>query len=348
MGNWIDFKQLRSQLSFADVLRHYNVEIKAKGSQHHGFCPLPNHNGKKNSQSFSANLEKGIFNCFGCGAKGNLLDFAALMERKDAENGAELREVALRLRDKFCPTPKPASKRQKVASKRTEAEQFELPDRSNDRTNSNVVVNEPLDFELKNLDPKHPYLEKRGFSSKIIEQFGLGCCSKSLLANRIAIPLHDDYGRLLGYAGRIVDDTLIKDDNPKYRFPGKREKNGVVHEFHKLDILYNSHRLTSPVHDLAIVEGFPSVWWLTQMDFPNVVAVMGATMSEKQAEIVCGIVPQNGRIWLIPDGNKAGRQCALSMFEHLGLTRFVRWIQLDEGKQPTDYPGGWLRKQMGK
>src|ERR1700722_11128801 len=91
MGSWIDFKALRQQLRFADVLRHYNVEVKAKGNQHHGFCPLPNHNGKKNSQSFSANLEKGIFNCFGCGAKGNVLEFAAMMEGVSVESGAELR-----------------------------------------------------------------------------------------------------------------------------------------------------------------------------------------------------------------------------------------------------------------
>src|SRR5579884_3843768 len=61
MGEWIDFKALRAQLSFADVLRLYGVEVKAKanGKQHHGYCPLPNHNGKRNSPSFSANLEKG-------------------------------------------------------------------------------------------------------------------------------------------------------------------------------------------------------------------------------------------------------------------------------------------------
>src|ERR1700731_1349569 len=97
MSGWIDFKALRAQLNFADVLRHYGVEVKARGNQHHGYCPLPNHNGKKNSPSFSANLEKGIFQCFGCGAKGNLLDFAVLMEKADPKDGIELRKVALEL-----------------------------------------------------------------------------------------------------------------------------------------------------------------------------------------------------------------------------------------------------------
>src|SRR5256885_1289545 len=81
MTNWIDFKELRKQLDFAKVLRHYGVELKLSGDQHHGFCPLPAHQGKKNSPSFSANIKRGIWQCFGCGEKGNLLDFAVLMER---------------------------------------------------------------------------------------------------------------------------------------------------------------------------------------------------------------------------------------------------------------------------
>ena len=69
MTTWIDFKALRAKLDFEQVLRHYGIEVKRKGNQHHGYCPLPNHNGKKNSPSFSANLDRGIFQCFGCGAK---------------------------------------------------------------------------------------------------------------------------------------------------------------------------------------------------------------------------------------------------------------------------------------
>src|SRR5439155_869286 len=104
MATWIDFKQLRQSLSFEAVLRHYGVELKIKGRQHHGYCPLPNHQGKRNSPSFSANLDKGIFQCFGCGAKGNVLEFAALMDGVDPANGAELHKVALKLQERFCPS----------------------------------------------------------------------------------------------------------------------------------------------------------------------------------------------------------------------------------------------------
>src|SRR5438034_11826868 len=104
MATWIDFKQLRQNLKFEVVLCHYGVELKIKGRQHQGYCPLPSHpshGGKPHSPSFSANLEKGIFQCFGCGAKGNVIDFAALMEGLDPANGEEFRKVALMLNERF-------------------------------------------------------------------------------------------------------------------------------------------------------------------------------------------------------------------------------------------------------
>src|ERR1051325_5022625 len=101
MSTWVDFKALRQTLSFEAVLRHYKIEPKIKGSQYHGFCPLPNHNGKRNSPSFSANLEKGIFQCFGCGAKGNVLDFTVLMDGGSKDKPDDVRKTALRLQEKF-------------------------------------------------------------------------------------------------------------------------------------------------------------------------------------------------------------------------------------------------------
>ena len=171
---WIDFKALRSKLDFALVLEQYGVAVKRAGKQHHGFCPLPNHNGKRNSPSFSAQLERGIFQCFGCGAKGNVLEFAALMENVDPKDGAALRAVAVKLQERYCPElgsnapaadSSPASKPKPV---KTEPE-------------LSAVVNAPLDFELKGLDAAHPYLLGRGFRAETVERLesGIaraGCC----------------------------------------------------------------------------------------------------------------------------------------------------------------------------
>ena len=78
--DWVNYKSLRAELSFIEILHHYGVELKERGEQWQGFCPLPTHEGKRRSPSFSANVGKGIWQCFGCGAKGNVIEFAARME----------------------------------------------------------------------------------------------------------------------------------------------------------------------------------------------------------------------------------------------------------------------------
>lgn len=331
MSDWIDFRELKRQLRFTAVLQHYNVEVKVKGDQHHGFCPLPTHKGVKNSQSFSANLERGIFQCFGCGAKGNVLDFATIMDGGNPKDSADVKKTAHNLREVFgipnIETPKAEKK---------------IP--ATEEPKSNVLVNAPLDFDLKTLDFNHPYLRTRGFTDETIQVFGLGYCSKGYLAGRIAIPLHDQQGQLVGYAGRIVDDSLISDEHPRYKFPGERVRKGVTHEFRKSEFLYNGFTIKSPVDDLRVVEGFPSVWWLTQHSIPNVVGLMGWSCSETQAKLIVSLVKPSGRIWLMPDGNDAGERCAESVLMQVAPHRFVRWVKVEQDKQPTDVSAEQLKK----
>ena len=330
MSAWIDFKELRSKLDFEAVLRHYNVEVKRKGDQHHGYCPLPNHNGKKNSVSFSAHLKRGIFQCFGCGAKGNLLDFAAFMEGVDPKDGAALRKVATELQKRFCVSTAAPPKAEPTKPSK------DLP----------VVVNASLDFELKHLDYEHPYLKGRGFTSETIRLFGLGYCSRGLLNGRIAIPIHHD-GKLIGYAGRLVDDKAVNEDTPKYKLPPARERDGKLFEFRKSLIVYNARRIQNPVDDLVVVEGFPSVWWLTQMGCEATVATMGASMSDEQGSITVSLVNPKGRVWIVSDGDTAGERWAKEVLEHVSRERFCRWLKLDTGKQPTDYPPDFYTERMG-
>jgi DNA primase len=336
-SQWVDFKTLRQQLSFEAVLRHYKVEIKAKGKQHHSFCPLPKHGGNRNSPSFSAHLEKGIFQCFGCNAKGNLLDFAVLMDGGNPDNPADLRKTALGLQTTFA-----------VALKAKEGQTKKPEVKPPPQSTGTILVNAKLDFELKTLDYNHPYLRSRKFTDETIEKFGLGFCSKGYLEGRIAIPLHDQLGRLIGYAGRIVDDRLIDEDNPRYRFPCERERKGITYKFEKSQFLYRGFEIKEPVDDLIVVEGFPSLWWLYQHRIENVAALMGWHCSEAQAKLMVTLTKPNGRVWLMPDGDKTGRQCAESVLAQVAPHRFIRWIQLDEGKQPTNYEGRDLKTLLNQ
>ena len=239
------------------------------------------------------------------------------------------------MQQRFCPElgDNPEAKEAPTARKpaKTETE------------NASAVVNAPLDFELKGLDAEHPYLKGRGFTPETIGHFGLGFCSRGMLKDRIAIPLHDADGNLVGYAGRVADDSQITEDNPRYRFPGERKREGKVFEFRKALFLYNGFRIKPTVDELIVVEGFTSVWWLHQNGLPQVVATMGADCSAKQAEIITTLVKPAGRVWLLSDGDASGERHAQSLLAQVAPHRFVRWVKLGAGKQPTDLSAEQLK-----
>jgi DNA primase len=356
MRTWIDFKKLRQELNFAVVLRHYRIDLKGKGERATGMCPLPTHpqraDGQKRTASFSANTARGIWQCFGCKASGNVLELAARMEGFDPTDPVEFRKAAIKVAETFGvgmdqdstkfpthkepvgavqspgPVPSPAAAVLPPTSSM-------LPLPADGSPPIRMVINEPLKFELKHLNHQHPYLPSRGIRPETIEHFGVGFCAKGLMADRIAIPLHDLVGRLVGYAGRATDDARISDENPKYRFPGTRERDRIQYEFRKNMLLYNAHRISSPVMDLVVVEGFMSVWWLWQAQYRNVVALMGSSCSQEQAEAIIKLVDPAGRVWAFPDGDAAGASCAMSLFTQISPHRFVRWVKLNDGHQPT-------------
>ena len=330
MSIWVDFKELRNRLTFDRVFGYYQVEIKRKkNGQHQGPCPLPNHAGNKRSPSFSANLERGIFQCFDCKAHGNVLEFAALMEGIDPDDGAALRRVALQLEDELCPKLAAIPKHQR-------------PQLRENTDAVSVVVNAPLDFELKGLDFTHPYLPARGFTTETIAHFGLGVAPRGFLKGRLAIPLHRQDGKLVGYAGRVVDDVAITKDNPCYLFPTERKREGVLQAFRRSEFLYGGFRVKNPVDNLVVVKGFTGVWWLDQHGYFPAVATMGADCSEAQARQIVALAKPGGHVWLMPDGDAGGLAHAHSLLAQVAPYRLVRWVKLTDGKKPTSFSADQL------
>ncbi len=68
------------------------------------------------------------------------------------------------------------------------------------------VINVPLTFELK-LDPDHPWFKQVGLLPHTVKEFGLGYCSKGMMGGRIAFPIRNKRGDLIGYAGRWPGDN---------------------------------------------------------------------------------------------------------------------------------------------
>ena len=315
-SNWVDFKAVKAAVSLEMVLDHYGIELKRKGDQLTGSCPI--HDGSNPSQ-FSVNLQRNAFHCFSahCGAQGNVLDFVALKE------DISVREAALKIRNWFnLETGKdpPQEKEEHASPSADDAEKDAL--------------NQPLTFRLKNLEPDHSYLEARGLTEEAIDYFGLGYCSRGMMQGRIAIPIHNESRELVAYAGRTV--TEISEENPKYKLPPN---------FKKSLVLYNLHQVHAD--HLVLVEGFFDIFALWQAGVKNAVALMGSSLSPEQEVLILEKIGTRGRLTLMFDGDDAGQTCTKEVAARLIQKTHLKLIMLKEGDQPDSLTEEKIHSLLG-
>lgn len=339
MSQWINFVELRKQLNFADVLASYDVQLEPRGDsgQHIGRCPLPTHADAK-GKTFSANCAKGVWQCFGCHESGNVIDFAVLMEGKSKKDGQAVRAVARSLKERFVEkrSGNPPGRTTTARTQPTLAASHSPPKAD---ANKPVVINQPLDFQLKTLETVHPFFAEQKLLPETVARFGLGFCKRGSLAGRIAVPLEDDAGQLVGYAGFRLDQRSAAGDTPKYVFPSSREHDGIHHVFERGRFLYNGHRVGKAVKDLIVVRDCHSVWHLFQGGFANVVALMGEWCSEGQAAILPLLTADNARIWLLTDSSAESDNAARTLLPWVAADRLCRWIKVKREEEIVpDHP----------
>jgi len=51
----------------------------------------------------------------------------------------------------------------------------------------------------------------------------------------------------------------------------------------------------------------------------------------------------NGRVWIVPDGDKAGERHAQTLLTLISPHRFIRWVKMAADKQPTDLSAEQLK-----
>lgn len=337
---WVSFKELRARLKFEDVLGRYKVEIRSRGEQHQGPCPLPSHGDRPNVAPFSAHLGRGIFRCWGCKSSGNLIEFAALMEGVDPEDGAALRRVSLDLQEALLPKGAGGKPKAKEVPKEQPAHR-PIPRESPRRG----LVNAPLDFELKDLEHEHPALTGGRLELKTVVHFGAGFCSRGMLKGKVAIPLHDPEGRLVGYAGADTRGKPIDRCAPEYSLPQGRDRKGVRLEFDASLLLYNAQRVGKACDELIVVRDFASVWWLHQCGYRNAVSVLGGECSERQAALIAALVRHSGKVRIVSDDEGCG-EFARSVLSLVSRHHFVRWVMLEVGQSPTDLTPDGLKDRL--
>ncbi len=76
--DWIDFNLVKQSVSMEMLIIHFGLfEVQRKEDEVRLRCPF--HNGNSDN-SMAINLTRNMFYCFGCKAKGNVIDFVAKYE----------------------------------------------------------------------------------------------------------------------------------------------------------------------------------------------------------------------------------------------------------------------------
>ncbi len=212
-SNWVDFKAIKQSVTIEQVLGRYGVKLKRVGKELRGRCPI--HQGE-GTDSFHANTEKNAFHCFSCQAKGNVLDLVASLEK------CTVRDAALKLQQLFQPA---AGNAEPSAAGISPLEEPEGELATKETVVDRGEPNKPLLFRLKGIEHKHPYLTGRGIDPETTEYFGVGFFpGKGTMHGRIVIPIENEKGELVAYAGRSIDGS-----EPKHKLPpGIQEKSSIV------------------------------------------------------------------------------------------------------------------------
>ena len=315
-NTYVDFRAIKEAVSIRMALDHYGVNwLRKSGDELRGRCPI--HKGE-GQNTFHAHLAKNAFQCFSCKARGNVLDFVAAMEQ------CTVRDAAIKLAEWFSiasntqpPKPVTPKKATPVMSR-----------------GAGTLQNTPLTFQLKDVEAKHPYLTERGIRLETAQQFGIGYfAGRGSMSGRIVIPIHDEFGKLIAYAGRSIDNG-----EPKYKLPAG---------FHKSLVLYNLHRAMTRnsvrVSTVVLVEGFFDCIKVHEAGYPCV-ALMGSSLSSEQEAVICRCF--TGAVLLF-DGDEAGKSATDECLGRLGRKLWVKAVSIPAGRQPDQLNSEELQALLG-
>jgi len=320
-SQFVDFRAVKAAITMEQVLEHYGLMGKFKRGTDSLNGPCPIHGGSNPTQ-FRVSISKNIWNCFSeCKHGGNVLDFIAKMEDMSI-HAAALKAIAWFNLDPEAMSASgdkeeagEAEYKAPVAPKPTAKKSAPVPSAEKGTPNA------PLKFRLDKLERSHPYLTERGLTQETIVDFGIGHCSKGMMADRIAIPIHNVKGEVVAYAGRFPGEP--GEETPKYKLP---------QGFRKSQELFNVDRaIKEPTdHPLVIVEGFFDAIKLHQNGCKKVVALMGSTMSAAQEEIIRQHTSSRSQVIVMLDENEAGRAGSEDIACRLSKFCFVRVYQFEK------------------
>jgi len=328
------------RVDIVDIIDSH-VPLKKTGSNYTARCPF--HNEK--SPSFNVNRNKQFYHCFGCGAGGNVISF--LMEFNHLSFVETIEELAT------------------VAGVEIPYENqtgYE-PEAKNKLVELQEVMAQIATFYVQQLK-KHPqkqiaveYLKNRGITGVIARDFMIGyapdgwqilsphfkntelLCEAGMLAfkndmyydrfrQRIMFPIRNKRGHVIGFGGRVLDDS----QQPKYL---NSPETPLFHKSNEVYGLYELLKKNSKPSRILIVEGYMDVVTLAQFGIDYSVAALGTNLTATQLQL---LFRSTSEIILCFDGDTAGQNAAWkamdAVFSVLNDNRQVRVLMLPSPHDP--------------
>ena len=338
-------EEVRQNNDIVEVISEY-INLKKAGKNYQGLCPF--HSEK--TPSFSVNADKQLFHCFGCKAGGNVFNFIMKIENLNFNEAMELlaKRAKIVLPDYGDDRIKGEKDRLYEANllanryfhylllqtKPGEKAQTYLKQRGLDLE---IIEKFRLGYAANGWDGLLNSLGKRGFSPEILEKAGLVVPRQQQTGyydrfrNRLIFPIFDLRGRVIGFGGRVLDDSLPKYLNSPETLLFNKSKN--------LYGLYHSRESIRDKQQVVIVEGYMDFLSLYQAGVKNVVAALGTALTEGQAKLLTRYAEE---VIIAYDADAAGAAATIRGLEILqsqGLK--VKILDLPAG----DDPDSFLRKR---
>jgi DNA primase len=316
-----------------------HVPLKKAGSSYVARCPF--HTEK--SPSFSVNRKKQFYHCFGCGVGGNAISF--LIEFSHLDFVEAIEDLA-----GFVGIDVP---REKDLGFSTQKQDFSALYSILEQVA--VFYVEQLRNNSQGKDAIN-YLKHRGLSGEIAKEFSLGYApdswdtlasqfDNSLLLKtgmltskeggksfdrfrgRLVFPIRDKRKRIVGFGGRVLDDSL-----PKYL---NSPETPIFSKGKELYGLFELLEKDSRPKRILLVEGYMDVLALSQFGVNYSVAALGTAPSKMHMDLLFRFTSE---IVFCFDGDIAGKKAAWravqETFSCLKEGRLARVMLLPQEQDP--------------
>ena len=331
-------QELLSRNDIESVASSY-VAFKRRGRNLVGLCPF---HGEKTA-SFNLYPETNSFYCFGCGAGGDVITFVKRIENLDyidaikfladrsgmkmPENRKENDQTS-RLRMRILEANREAARIYHGALYRPEGRVALDYYHSRGYTDA-TIKHFGLGFAPPGWDYLRDALRAKGFKDEeLVAAFltarGRNGGTYDVFRNRVMIPIIDIRGNVVGFGGRVLDDS-----KPKYINTEGTLAFSKSHNLFALNFAKNAGR------ELNLCEGYMDVIAMHQAGFTNTVAALGTSFPEEQMQLIARYAD---RINLIFDADGAGQKATRRAIDNLRRTGLdVRVVTIPDGKDPDEF-----------